>query len=159
VFEKSNAMRILDAAGIAYEVRTYIVDEHDLSAETAAEKLGLPPERVFKSLVVKGDRNVVLVALVPAGSVIDLKRLAIASGDKRVEMAPLMEVKTITGYERGAVTPLALPRKIPVLIDETVELWPRVGVSGGVRGVEIVLAPSDLIRVTNATTADIACSA
>lgn len=156
--EKTNAMRILERAGVPYEVQVYPFDEGDLSAEKAAAALGLPPERVFKSLVARGERVGALLALVPAGTVIDLKRLAAAAGDKRVEMAPLAEVKALTGYERGAVTPFGLPRKMPVFIDETAELWPRVGVSGGARGVEILLAPQDLIRVIGAVTADIARS-
>ena len=151
-------MRMLEQAGIPFEVRAYAYDEDDLSAEKAADALGMPRERVFKTLVLRGERRGVLLALVPAGTEIDLKRLAQAAGDKRVEMVPLTEVREITGYERGAVTPLAMSKRYPVVIDETVELWTSVGISAGVRGVEIVIAPGDLLQITSAETADIARS-
>jgi Cys-tRNA(Pro)/Cys-tRNA(Cys) deacylase len=156
--EKTNAMRILEKAGITFDVLTYTYDEDDLSAEKAADALGIPRERVFKTLVLRGERRGVLLALVPAGTEIDLKRLAQAAEDKRVELVPLTEVRKITGYERGAVTPLALSKRYPVVIDETVELWPSIGISAGMRGVEIVLAPGDLLQITYAETADIARS-
>lgn len=156
--EKTNAMRLLDQAGIPYEVHRYAYDESDLSAEKAAEYLGMPYERVFKTLVLRGECRGVLLALVPAGTEIDLKRLAQAAGDKRVGMVPLTEVRKQTGYERGAVTPLALSKKFPVFIDETLELWSSVGISAGARGVEILLTPRDLLRITSAEIADIARS-
>ena len=156
--EKTNAMRILEQAGIMFDVHTYAYDEDDLGAEKTADALGMPRERVFKTLVLRGERRGVLLALVPAGTEIDLKRLAQAAGDKRVELVPLTEVRKITGYERGAVTPLALSKRYPVVIDETVELWPSIGISAGMRGVEIVLAPGDLLKITHAETVDIARS-
>ncbi len=153
---KTNAARQLDRAGVSYELRTYEVDESDLSAERAAEKLGMAPETVFKSLIVLGDRTGPLFALVPAGAELVPRLLAEASGNKRVEVAPLKEVFDLTGYVRGAVTPLAARRPYPVFADETMALWPVVGISGGVRGLEVLLAPADLVRVTGATLADIA---
>ena len=158
VTEKTNAMRLLEQADIPFEVHKYVYDEDDLSAEKAADALGMPRERVFKTLALRGERRGVLFALVPAGTDIDLKKLAKVSGDKRVELVPLREVRKLTGYERGAVTPLALPKRYPVVIDETVELWPSIGISAGVRGVEIVLAPDDLLQITSAETEDIARS-
>lgn len=151
-------MRTLEQAGIPYEVLKYSYDEDDLSAEKAAKNLGMPCERVFKSLVLRGERHGVILALVPAGTDIDLKRLAKTSREKRVELVPLREVRKLTGYERGAVTPLALSKSYPVVIDETIELWQSVGISAGVRGAEIVLSPEDLLRITSAKTADIARS-
>ncbi len=156
--EKTNAMRLLEGAGISFDVHKYAYDEDDLSAEQAADNLGMPPERVFKTLVLRGERQGVLLAMVPAGTEIDLKKLAEVSGDKRVELVPLREVRKITGCERGAVTPLALSKSYPVVIDETVELWATVGISAGERGVEILLAPGDFLRITSAKTADIARS-
>ncbi len=156
--EKTNAMRLLEQAGISFEVHKYAYDEDDLSAEKAADALGMPRERVFKTLALRGERRGVMLAMVPAGTEIDLKRLAQVAGEKRVEMVPLIEVREITGYDRGAVTPLALPKRYPVVIDETAELWPSVGISAGVRGVEIVLTPGDLLQITYAETADIARS-
>jgi Cys-tRNA(Pro)/Cys-tRNA(Cys) deacylase len=153
---KTNAVRALDRLGIAYELRTYEIDEADLSAERAAAKLGMEPETVFKTLIARGDRGGPLLACIPAGTELDLRALSDASGNKRVELAPLKEVLDLTGYMRGAVTPLAAKKPFPVFIDETVELWPLVGISGGMRGLEILLAPNDLLRATGATLADIA---
>lgn len=154
--QKTNAVRTVERAGVSYELREYPVDESDLSAERAAEKLGMEPETVFKTLITRGDRTGPLLACIPAGTELDLRALSEVSGNKRVEMVPLKEVLDLTGYIRGAVTPLAVKKPYPVFIDETVELWPIVGISGGTRGLEILLAPSDLIRITNATLADIA---
>ena len=153
---KTNAVRALDKAGISYELRTYEIDESDLSAERAAAKLGMAPETVFKTLITRGDRGGPLLACIPAGTELDLRALGEASCNKRVEMVPLKEVLDLTGYVRGAVTPLATKKLYPVFIDETAELWPVVGISGGMRGLEIVLTPADLIRVTEARLADIA---
>lgn len=153
---KTNAIRALDRAGVAYELREYAIDEADLSAERAAAKLGMAPETVFKTLITRGDRTGPLLACIPAGTALDLRLLGEASGNKRVELVPLKEVLDLTGYMRGAVTPLAVKKPYPVFIDETVELWPVVGISGGQRGLEILLAPADLLRATAATLADIA---
>jgi Cys-tRNA(Pro)/Cys-tRNA(Cys) deacylase len=155
---KTNAMRVLDSIGIEYEVREYDVDDQELSAERAANSLGMAPEKVFKTLIAFGNRTGPLLVLVPAGTEVDLRALAAATGDKRVEMAPLKEVVSLTGYERGAVTPLAVPRSYPVYIDETVELWSQVGISAGMKGMEILLKPQDLIEVTHARKIDIARS-
>ena len=153
---KTNAVRQLDRAGASYELRAYEVDESDLSAERVAGKLGLAPETVFKTLVVVGDRTGPLFALIPAGAELVPRLLAEASGNKRVDVAPLKDVHDLTGYIRGAVTPLAARRPYPVFADETIALWPVVGISGGLRGLEILIAPADLVRVTAATLADIA---
>lgn len=156
---KTNAVRLLDRERVAYELRSYEVDESDLSVERAAEKLGMAPETVFKSIVAVGETTGPIFALVPAGTHVAPRLLAAASGNKRVEVAPLKDVLELTGYVRGAVTPLAAKRPYPVFVDETVELWERVGVSGGQRGLEVVLAPADLVRVTGARLADIARAA
>ena len=153
---KTNAVRALDRAGITYELREYTIDESDLSAERAAAKLGMAPETVFKTLITRGDRSGPVLACIPAGTELDLRALAEASGNKRVELVPLREVLDLTGYMRGAVTPLAVKKPYPVFVDETVELWPVVGISGGMRGLEILLAPADLLHVTDAQLADIA---
>ena len=155
---KTNAMRVLDSKGIQYRVRAYEIDDQNLSAEGAAVALGMAPEQVFKTLVALGDRIGPMLVMVPAGTEVDLKALAGISGDKRIELAPLREVEPLTGYERGAVTPLAIARNYPVYIDETVELWSQVGISAGAKGVEILLKPKDLIELTGARRADIARS-
>lgn len=150
---KTNAIRLVEQAGIAYELRQYEVDESDLSAETVARKIGMAPETVFKTLIALGDQTGYLFAMLPAGTELDPRLLAKASGNKRVEMVPLREVQAVTGYIRGGVSPLAAKKAYPVYIDETVELWEQIGFSAGMRGVQILLAPADLIRLTAATLA------
>ena len=158
VSEKTNAMRQLDQAGVQYRVETYQIEGPEHLADKAARALGIAPECIFKTLVAIGERTGPLMVLVPAGTEVDLRLLARATGDKKVEMAAQRDVLSLTGYERGAVTPLAMARKHPVWIDETVELWEEVGISAGAPGLEILLAPQDLLRVTDAQAADIARS-
>jgi Cys-tRNA(Pro)/Cys-tRNA(Cys) deacylase len=157
--EKTNAMRVLEAEDVPFEVRSYDIDEEDLSAECAADALDMEPEQVFKTLVVQGDRSGPMLVLLPAGTEIDFKRLAKITGDKKVEMVPLRYVQDLTGYVRGAVTALAIHRNYPIYIDETVILWPQVGISAGAKGLEILVDPHDLLKVTGAQPADIARSA
>jgi Cys-tRNA(Pro)/Cys-tRNA(Cys) deacylase len=147
---KTNAARILEGLGIRYELRDYAVDEEDLSAETVARKVGLPPEQVFKTLVARGDRTGVLLAAVPANAQLDLKALARLAGDRKADTVPLKEVQPLTGYVRGGVTALACKKDYPVFADETIELFELVSVSAGVRGTQIVLAPADFLRATRA---------
>jgi Cys-tRNA(Pro)/Cys-tRNA(Cys) deacylase len=149
-------MRALDRAGVAYQVRAYTLEGDEAIAEQVATQLGMPPETVFKTLAVRGDRTGPLLALVPAPSSLNLRLLGEASANKRCELVPLREVLDLTGYMRGAVTPLATRKPYPVFIDETAELWPEIGISAGVRGMELILPPAELVRVTQATLADIA---
>ena len=147
---KTNASRLLDQFGIRYELREYEVDPEDLSAETVARKVGLPPEQVFKTLVARGDRNGVCLAVVPGNCELDPKALALLSGDRRTEMVSLKEVQPLTGYIRGGVTALACKKDYPVYADETIELFDIVSISAGVRGTQILLAPADYLRITRA---------
>ena len=153
---KTNAARILDREGIHYELREYEVDEDDLSAPSVAAKVGMPPDQVFKTLVARGDRAGVIMAAIPANAELDLKALAGASGNKKVELVPVKEVLGLTGYIRGGVSPLGVRKPYPFYIDETVDLWDQVAVSAGVRGRQMVLAPDDLVRATSATRCAIA---
>ena len=153
---KTNAARILDAAGVRYEIREYVVDESDLSAPHVAEAIGMPPEQVFKTLVARGDRSGVLMACIPANSELDLKSLAAASGNKKVELVAVKEVLGLTGYIRGGVSPVGTKKPYPFYLDETAELWDAIAVSAGIRGKQMILAPADLSRVTGATVAAIA---
>jgi len=149
---KTNAVRLLDKLGIAYELREYEVDPDDLAAEKVAHDIGLSPEQVFKTLVVRGDRQGVLLAVVPADAELDLKALGRASGDRRVEMAPLKDLQPLTGYIRGGVTALACKKAYPVFADETIRKHDRIAVSAGVRGMQIVLKPDDYLRAVGGTT-------
>jgi Cys-tRNA(Pro)/Cys-tRNA(Cys) deacylase len=153
---KTNAARALDALGIAYKLHDYAVDPNDLAAESVAVKIGLPAEQVFKTLVLRGDRKGVCLAVVPGDSEVDEKALAKLTGDRRVEMVPLKDVQSLTGYIRGGVTALAARRDYPVYIDETAELFDTISVSAGVRGTQILLAPADYIKAVHATTGAIA---
>jgi Cys-tRNA(Pro)/Cys-tRNA(Cys) deacylase len=148
---KTNAMRILDTLGVRYEIRQYEVDPDDLSAERIARDVGLPPEQVFKTLVARGDRHGVLLAVVPANAEIDLKALARQSDNRTVEMVALKEVQPLTGYIRGGATALAGKRDYPVYVDEQMQLFDVVAVSAGVRGQLMLLAPDDYLRATRAT--------
>lgn len=148
---KTNAARILDGLGVAYELRSYEVDLEDMSAPTVAAKVGLPAEQVFKTLVARGDRNGVVLAVVPGDATLDLKALARASGDRRAELVALKEVTPLTGYVRGGVTALACKKDYPVYLDETAILFEQISVSAGMRGLQIVLHPEDYARAVKAT--------
>jgi len=143
---KTNATRILDNLGIGYELREYTVDPDDLSAETVAAKIGMPVEQVFKTLVVRGDRGGVYLAVVAGNNEVDGKALARLTGDRKVELVPLKEVQQLTGYIRGGVTALGAKRDYPVYADETMELFDIISVSAGVRGTQVLLAPGDYVR-------------
>jgi Cys-tRNA(Pro)/Cys-tRNA(Cys) deacylase len=153
---KTNAVRQLDSLGIPYQLRDYEVDPEHLDAETVAQKVGMPAEQVFKTLVARGDRTGVLIAVVPGNAELDLKALARLTGDRRVEVVPLKEVQPLTGYIRGGVTALGLKRDYPVYVDETIELFDTVSVSAGVRGTQIFLAPGHYLKAVKATVGPIA---
>jgi Cys-tRNA(Pro)/Cys-tRNA(Cys) deacylase len=153
---KTNAARLLDAQRVAYEIREYEVDESDLTAESVARKVGLPPEQVFKTLVARGDRHGVCFAVVPSDQQLDLKALAQLSGDKKIDTVALKEVQPLTGYIRGGVTALAAKKAYPVFADETLELFDVISISAGVRGAQLILAPADYVRVTGARLGTIA---
>ena len=147
---KTNAARILEALGIRYELREYEVDGDDLSAESVARKVGLPPEQVFKTLVCRGDRTGPLFVALPATAELDFKAAARISGDRSVEMVPLREVQPLTGYVRGGVTVLGARKDYPAYVDETIEVFDVISVSAGIRGTQILLAPADYLRATKA---------
>jgi len=153
---KTNAARILDQLGIAYELRTYEVDPEDLSAEGVAAKIDMPLEQVFKTLVVRGHHTGVALAVVPGDASLDLKALARLAGDRKVEMVPLKEVQPLTGYIRGGVTVLGCRRSYPAFVAEEIILYDRIAVSAGLRGMQMLLAPDDYLRATGATVGAIA---
>jgi Cys-tRNA(Pro)/Cys-tRNA(Cys) deacylase len=153
---KTNACRILEQMGIAFETREYEVDPDDLAAESVAAKVGYPPEQVFKTLVVHGDKHGYAVAVVPGNWELDPKAMAKATGDRKVDLIPLKDVQPVTGYIRGGVTALGMKKTFPVWVDETMELWDEICVSAGMRGMQIVIAPQDYIRAVGAKVAEIA---
>jgi Cys-tRNA(Pro)/Cys-tRNA(Cys) deacylase len=153
VASKTNAARLLDQLGIRYELREYEVDPDDLTAETVAAKVGLPAEQVFKTLVARGDRNGISMAVIPGDQELDLKALAAVAGEKKIELAPVKELQSLTGYIRGGVTALAAKRDYPVFVDETIELFDIVSVSAGMRGLQVLITPADYLRATKGTIA------
>lgn len=153
---KTNAVRALDGLGIKYELREYKVDPDDLSAGTVAEKIGLPPEQLFKTLAVRGDRNGIFLAVISANQELDFKALARLTGDRKVDMLPLKEVQVATGYIRGGVTALACKKDYPVYVDELAVICDVISVSAGMRGLQILLAPEDYIRSVRGRIAAIA---
>ena len=152
---KTNAARLLDTLGIAYELRTYEVDPDDLSAPTVARKIGLSAEQVFKTLLTASADGTHVFAVVPGDQELDLKKLAQAAGAKKLELAPLKQVEPLTGYVRGAVTLLCARKPFLAFADETLELHDVISVSAGQRGLQLLLAPADYLRATGATLADL----
>src|SRR5579875_3483015 len=153
--QKTNAVRLLDTLGITYDLRSYEVDPEDLTAISVARKIGMPIEQVFKTLVTRTSENTHLFAVVPGDAELDLKKLAAAAGVRKAELAALKDVEPLTGYIRGGVTVLAAKKPFPAYADETLELFEQVSISAGQRGVQIVLSPSDYIRATEVTVADL----
>ena len=144
---------MLDQLGIHYELRAYEVDPEDLAAETVATKIGLPAEQVFKTLVARGERNGAVMAVIPGDQELDLKALAAAAGERKIQLVPVKELQALTGYIRGGVTALAAKREYPVFVDETIALFDVVSISAGMRGLQILIAPADYLRATKGTIA------
>jgi Cys-tRNA(Pro)/Cys-tRNA(Cys) deacylase len=151
--QKTNAARFLHQIGIHYELREYEVDPEDLAAEAVATKIGLPPEQLFKTLVAEGDRQGICMAVIPSNTELDLKAIAVTSGNRKIQLVPVKEIQKLTGYIRGGVTALAVKKAYPVYVDETIELFEVISISAGVRGTQILLAPTDFLRATRATVA------
>jgi Cys-tRNA(Pro)/Cys-tRNA(Cys) deacylase len=149
-------MRLLEGMQIPFEVREYEVDEDHLDAVTVAAKLSLPPEQVFKTLLVRGDRNGCAFVVIPGNMELDCKAVAKLSGDRSVDMVPLKEVTPLTGYIRGGVTVLGARKPFPVFVDFTVELWDTISVSAGQRGMQLLLAPAAYLRAVQGTVGEIA---
>jgi Cys-tRNA(Pro)/Cys-tRNA(Cys) deacylase len=157
---KTNVHRLLDAAGIPYAVAEYEADESDLSGVHAAEMLGLPPEQVFKTLVlqdasVPGTGGGYLVCCIPVAEELDLKKTARISGKKKVELIPLKNLLPVTGYIRGGCSPIGMKKQFPTYIDETAGLFDTISVSAGARGCQVILNPQDLRQYVSGICADL----
>ena len=148
--KKTNAARLLDAAGINYELAEYEVDENDLSALTLAKKIGQNMEQIFKTLVLRGDKTGVFVAVIPGNAEVDLKKAAKVSGNKNCAMVLQRELLGLTGYIRGGCSPLGMKKSYPIFIHKTCLLFDSIFVSAGQRGLQLKLNPEDLIRMTDA---------
>jgi Cys-tRNA(Pro)/Cys-tRNA(Cys) deacylase len=156
VVAKTNAARLLDQMGIHYELREYEVDPDDLAAETVAAKIGLPPEQVFKTLVARGDRNGAFMTVIPGNQELNLKALAAAAGERKIQLVPVKELQALTGYILAGLAALAAKRDFPLYVDETLELFDVVSISAGVRGLQILIAPADFLCATKGTIAVLA---
>ena len=153
--QKTNAMRRLDAAKIPYQILEYEVDENDLSGIHIAEQLGFPPERMFKTLVAKGDKTGPLVFCIPVAAEIDLKRAASITGNKRIEMIHVKDLLALTGYIRGGVSPIGMKKVFPTYMDESALQFEQITVSSGTRGAQLLLSREALIPFIGAQTADL----
>ncbi|HLN20948.1 MAG TPA: Cys-tRNA(Pro) deacylase [Bacteroidales bacterium] len=152
---KTNAVRILERAGIKHELVSYEVDETDLSASAVAAKLNENIDQVFKTLVLRGDKTGVIVCVIPGAEELDLRKAAAISGNKSASMVAMKEILDLTGYVRGGCSPIGMKKSYPVYIDETCMLFDYIYVSAGLRGLQIRISPADLINAVNALTADL----
>lgn len=155
--EKTNAARLLDKAGISYKLIPYEFDENDLAAQHVADSLGQDISRVFKTLVLHGDKTGHIVCVVPGNAEVDLKALAKASGNKKVEMIAMKDLLSVTGYIRGGCSPVGMKKRFPTFFHTTATDFDTIYVSAGVRGLQVEISPSDLIGFVGAVVADVAC--
>lgn len=153
--QKTNAARLLDSAGIEYELIPYPVDESNLAAQHIADTLGEDINRVFKTIVLKGERTGYFVCVVPGNTEIDLKKAAKAAGDKKADLIPMKELLPLTGYIRGGCSPIGMKKKFPTFFHSTALSFDTIFVSAGQRGLQFRIAPSDLIHFTGATVTDL----
>jgi len=152
---KTNVARILDSKKISYELIPYIVDENNLAAQHIADELNEDINQVFKTLVLKGDRNGHFVCVIPGNHEVDLKKAAKLSGNKKAEMIPMKELLPVTGYIRGGCSPVGMKKPFPTWFHETCRNFPYIYVSAGVRGLQIKVAPQELVALVGASIADI----
>lgn len=152
---KTNAARLLDRAGIDYELIPYAVDESDLSAVHVARQLGEDIRQVFKTLVLRGERTGLFVCVIPGDDEVDLKKAARAAGDKKADLIPMKELLAATGYIRGGCSPIGMKKALPTYIHRSCTDFPYIYISAGIRGLQIKIAPTDLLRYTGATCADL----
>ena len=152
---KTNAARLLDQLKIAYELISYEVDENDLGAQHIAEQLGQPIERLFKTLVLRGDKTGLVVCVIPGAAEVDLKKAAKVTGNKKLEMIHVKELQPLTGYIRGGCSPIGMKKPLPTWFHQSVMDYDTVYCSAGQRGLQFRLAPQDLVNAAHGTLADL----
>ena len=152
---KTNAMRMLEAAKIPFGLLEYPVDESDLSGESVARKTGKDPSQIFKTLVFHGEKNGFGVCCIPTCEELDLKKVAKAFGEKKVEMIPVKDLLKVTGYIRGGCSPIGMKKAYPTVIDETAVLFDKIYVSAGVRGAMLGIEPNQLAEFVGAKFEDV----
>lgn len=149
IMVKTNAMRLLDRAKIKYDTKKYQVDEKDLSGTHAADLMGVDHDSVYKTLVLKGEKTGYLVCCIPVDGELDLKKVARAAGDKKVEMLHMKDLQSVTGYIRGGCSPIGMKKRFPTFVEERALSYTQIAVSAGLRGQQIVIAPQDLVDFTD----------
>jgi Cys-tRNA(Pro)/Cys-tRNA(Cys) deacylase len=152
---KTNVIRLLEANKILHDIRTYDVNEDDLSGTSVAQKIGADEEIVFKTLVAEGDKTGIIVLCVPVNSELNLKKSAIVSGNKKVELIPAKNLLAVSGYVRGGCSPIGMKKKYPTYIDETAQLFDLIYISAGIRGIQVGMKPNDLQIFTNSIFGDL----
>jgi Cys-tRNA(Pro)/Cys-tRNA(Cys) deacylase len=153
--QKTNAVRLLESNNIPHFTLTYEVDENDLSGITVAIKIGVEPERVFKTLVTRGEKTGINVFCIPVTEELNLKKAATACGEKKMEMIKEKELLPLTGYIKGGCSPVGMKKNYPIFIDETAQLFEEISISAGVRGMQIIIKPDDLLKVVAGTFTDL----
>ena len=152
---KTNAMRLLSKAGISFRTETYEYDEEHLGGENVAAQVHIPPDQIFKTLVVRGDKRGIMVFCIPITMELDLKKAAKAANDKKIEMTHVRELLGLTGYIRGGCSPVGMKKKYPTFFDETALLYDEIAVSAGTRGCQMIVHPESLASYTDAVFADV----
>lgn len=152
---KTNAMRLLSSAKIPFETREYEVDENHIDGMDVAMQIGMNPDQVFKTLVVKGEKKGIYVCCIPVNEELSLKKIAKVVGEKKVEMLPVKDLLATTGYIRGGCSPIGMKKKYPTFIHESAKSHPEIVVSAGVRGCQLVLSPEDLISFAQGRVEDL----
>lgn len=152
---KTNAVRILESNNIEYSLHTYEVDEEDLSGTTVAGKIGAKEETVFKTLVSAGDKTGINVFCIPVTEELNLKKAAAASGNKKIELVKVKELFSLTGYIRGGCSPIGMKKNYPVFLEETAQLFEKIYISAGIRGMQIKISPADLCKITDSVYFDL----
>ena len=153
--QKTNAVRLLEANSIQHSALTYEVDEDDLSGITVAKKIGVEPEKVFKTLVTRGEKTGINVFCIPVTEELNLKKAASVCGDKKIEMIKEKELLPLTGYIKGGCSPIGMKKHYPTFIDETAQLFEEISISAGVRGIQIMVKPDDLAKILGDNFADL----
>ena len=153
--QRTNAVRLLESSNITHSTLTYEVDESDLSGITVANKIGVEPEKVFKTLVTRGEKTGINVFCIPVTEELNLKKAASVCGDKKIEMIKEKELLPLTGYIKGGCSPISMKKHYPTFIDETAQLFDEISISAGVRGMQIMVKPNDLLEVVKGKFVDL----
>jgi len=153
--DKTNAVRLVQQAGISCREEFYPFDENDLNGNHAAKAIGMPPEQVFKTLVARGDRTGIHVFCIPVCCELDLKKAAKATGDKKIEMVQVKELLSLTGYIRGGCSPVGMKKQYPTHFEESCQLFDLIAVSAGARGHQMILPPDALVELVGASLDDL----